>query len=204
MKFILATKSSMTQFFEADGKVSPATILEVTPSTVTRVKTKDTDGYTAVQVGYGVQDEKRVSKSVKGALKDLGTFKVLKEFRIADSEASSFSIGSKIEANIFTKGDAVTISGTSKGKGFQGVVKRHGFVGGWGGHGQKHSLREPGSIGATGPQRVLKGTRMAGCMGSDRISVEGLTIVAVDLENNRILVKGAVPGRRGTLLEIKG
>jgi large subunit ribosomal protein L3 len=204
MKFILATKSSMTQFFAEDGKVSPATILEVTPSTVTRIKTVETDGYTAVQVGYGVQDERRVSKSVKGALKDLGTFKVLKEFRLNDAEIANFTIGSKISADTFTGGDTVTISGVSKGKGFQGVVKRHGFVGGWGGHGQKHSMREPGSIGATGPQRVLKGTRMAGRMGGDRITVKGLTVLAVDATNNRILVKGAVPGKRGTLLEIKG
>jgi large subunit ribosomal protein L3 len=202
MKFILATKSSMTQFFGENGEVFPATILKVSPSMVTRVKTVQTDGYNALQVGYGVQEAKRLSKSVVGQTKELGTFEVLKEFRTDD--VSNYQVGQKIAADIFQKGDEVTVSGISKGKGFQGVVKRHGFVGGWGGHGQKHSLREPGSIGATGPQRVLKGTRMAGRMGSDRITVKGLSILDVDTENNLILVKGAVPGKRGTLIEIRG
>jgi large subunit ribosomal protein L3 len=206
MKFILATKSSMTQFFDDNGQVIPATILEVSPSTVTRVKTKSTDGYAAVQVGYGVQDEKRVSKSVKGSLKELGTFATLKEFRITEDETSLYTPGNTITAETFTPGDIVSVSGVSKGKGFQGVVKRHGFKGGWAGHGQKHSHREPGSIGGGGRAggRVIKGMRMAGRMGNDRVTVKGLQVVAVDSVNNILLVKGAVPGKRGTLLEIKG
>ena len=202
MKFILATKSSMTQFFDETGKVVPATILQVEPSTVTRVKTKDTDGYAAVQVGYGVQDEKRVSKSVIGSTKEFGVFKTLKEFRITDEDTQSYTPGSKITVENFAVGDIVAISGTSKGKGFQGVVKRHGFKGGWAGHGQKHSHREPGSIGSTGLGRVIKGMRMAGRMGGDRVTVKGLTVVAVDTTNNLLLVKGAVPGVRGSLLEV--
>lgn len=204
MKFILATKSSMTQFFDEAGKVTPVTILEVSPSTVTRIKTNSTDGYAAVQVGYGVQDEKRVSKPVKGQLGDLGVFRTLKEFRITEEEAASYTHGSTLTADTFVPGDIVAISGTSKGKGFQGVVKRHGFKGGWGGHGQKHSHREAGSIGATGLGRVIKGMRMAGRMGTDRVTVKGLKVVAVDATNNTILVKGAVPGVRGALLEIRG
>jgi large subunit ribosomal protein L3 len=206
MKFILATKSSMTQFFDAAGVVTPVTILQVAPSMVTRIKTKDTDGYAAVQVGYGVQDEKRVSKSVKGQLGDLGVFRTLKEFRVTEEEAAHYTSGSQITVADFAAGDTIAISGTSKGKGFQGVVKRHGFKGGWGGHGQKHSHREPGSIGGGGRAggRVVKGMKMAGRMGSDRVTVKGLKIVAVDATNNIILVKGAVPGIRGGLLEIKG
>ncbi|MEN9852535.1 MAG: hypothetical protein RI996_478 [Candidatus Parcubacteria bacterium] len=206
MKFILATKSSMTQFFDAAGKVTPVTILEVAPSTVTRIKTKATDGYAAVQVGYGVQDEKRISKSVKGQVSDLGFFRTLKEFRVTEEEASHYTSGSLITVSDFAAGDTISISGTSKGKGFQGVVKRHGFKGGWGGHGQKHSHREPGSIGGGGRAggRVVKGMKMAGRMGTDRITVKGLQVVAVDATNNIILVKGAVPGVRGGLLEIKG
>jgi len=205
MKFILATKSSMTQFFGANGEVVPATILTVTPSTVTRVKTKSTDGYSAVQVGYGVQDKNRVSKSVLGALGDLGPFQTIKEFRVSENEIGSYIAGSTISVDTFAPGDAITVSGISKGKGFQGVVKRHGFKGGWGGHGQKHSHREPGSIGGGGRAggRVVKGMRMAGRMGGDRVTVSGLEVVAVDPTNNIMLVKGAVPGRRGTLLEVK-
>lgn len=205
MKFILATKSSMTQFFGANGEVVPATILTVSPSTVTRVKTKSTDGYSAVQVGYGVQDKNRVSKSVLGALGDLGPFQTIKEFRVSENEIGSYIAGSTISVDTFAPGDAITVSGISKGKGFQGVVKRHGFKGGWGGHGQKHSHREPGSIGGGGRAggRVVKGMRMAGRMGGDRVTVSGLEVVAVDPTNNIMLVKGAVPGRRGTLLEVK-
>lgn len=206
MKFILATKSSMTQFFDEKGVVTPVTVLNASPSTVTRIKTKDTDGYTAVQVGYGVQDEKRISKPVKGQHGDIGFFQTVKEFRTTEEDAGLYTPGSQITVDTFTAGDAITVSGVSKGKGFQGVVKRHGFKGGWGGHGQKHSHREPGSIGggANGGGRVVKGKKMAGRMGTDRVTVKGLTVVAVDPINNTILVKGAVPGRRGTLLEIKG
>ena len=200
MKFTLATKQHMTEFFSEDGKVHPATVLKATPLTVTAVKTKESDGYEAIQVGTGEQKKERISQAVRGHLKD-AAFKKLKEFRTAPGD---LAIGATIACDIFQKGDVVTISSTSKGKGFQGVMKRHGFTGGWGQHGQKHSMREAGSIGATGPQRVFKGTRMAGRMGSDRVTQKNVQILDIDVENGLILVKGAVPGHRGTLVEIKG
>ena len=200
MKFTLATKQHMTEFFSEDGKVHPATVLKATPLTVTALKTQEKDGYEAIQVGTGEQKKERVSKAVRGHLKD-AAYKKLVEFRTAPGD---LAIGATIACDIFQKGDIVTISSTSKGKGFQGAMKRHGFSGGWGQHGQKHSMREVGSIGATGPQRVFKGTRMAGRMGSDRVTQKNVTILDVDVENGLILVKGAIPGSRGTFVEIKG
>ena len=192
----------MTQVFTEDGTCIPVTVLSAGPISVTQVKTEEKDGYRAVQVGYGERNERNINKAQKGHLGDAGPLRYLREFRVEEGEGAS--VGDKIDVSIFAEGDTVEISGISKGKGFQGVVKRHGFHGGPRSHGQKHSEREPGSIGATGPQRVFKGTRMAGRMGSDRITVKGLKVVAVDKENNTILVTGAVPGKRGTLIEIKG
>jgi len=199
-KFILGTKQNMVQFFGEDGRCTPATVLLAGPIVVTQVKTPEKDGYTAVQAGYLPQNEKRVAKAQKGHTKDLGVFRHTKEFRVND--ASALSVGDKIDASLFAPGDKIVVSGISKGKGFQGGVKRHGFKGGPRSHGQKHSEREVGSIGATGPQRVFKGTRMPGRMGADRITVKNLEVLAVDKENNKIVVSGAVPGRRGTLVEI--
>jgi large subunit ribosomal protein L3 len=200
MKFILGEKQNMTQIFQDDGTVYPVTVVKAGPIVVTQVKTKDTDGYQAVQVGFGTKSPKRISKAVKGHVKDLGSFKYLKEFK-ADGE---FAVGQKIDASTFAIGDEIVVSAVSKGKGFQGVVKRHGFGGGRRTHGQKHSEREAGSIsgGTREGGRVPKGMRMAGRMGGDRITVKGLKIVGVNLEENVLLVKGAVPGRRGTLVEI--
>ncbi|MBU1179101.1 50S ribosomal protein L3 [Patescibacteria group bacterium] len=181
MKFILGKKQKMTQFFDEKGKVFPATLVLAEPNTVTLVRTKEKDGYKAVQVLSG---------------------KKKREFR--SDETGEVKGGDKIDVSIFSAGDKIRISGISKGKGFQGVVKRHGFKGGPRSHGQKHSEREPGSIGSTGPQRVFKGVRMAGRMGSDRVTVKNLKVLKVDKEANEILVSGAVPGRRGTLLEIYG
>jgi large subunit ribosomal protein L3 len=200
MKFTLATKQHMTEFFSEDGKVHPATVLKATPLTVTAVKTTERDGYEAIQVGSGVQKKERVSKALRGHLKDQA-YKALKEFRTAPGD---IQVGATIACDIFQKGDEVTVSSISKGKGFQGVMKRHGMHGGWHQHGQKHSMREIGSIGATGPQRVLKGKRMAGRMGSDRVTLKAVKVLDVDVENGLILIKGAVAGRRGTLVEIKG
>lgn len=204
MKFILGTKQNMVQVWNEEGKCFPATILNADPNTVTQVKNTDKDGYVAVQVGFGEKKERNINKALKGHFKDLGNFRYVKEFRVEEDEASSLNAGDKIEISSFEEGDTVQISGVSKGKGFQGVVKRHGFHGGPRSHGQKHSEREPGSIGSTGPQRVFKGVRMAGRMGSDRVTVKNLTILGVDKENNKILVSGAVPGKRGTLIEIRG
>jgi large subunit ribosomal protein L3 len=199
MKFTLATKQHMTEFFSEDGRVHPATVLKAEPLTVTALKTTEKDGYEAIQVGSGEQKKERVSKAVLGHLKD-SAFRTLKEFRTSPGD---LSIGATIACDIFQKGDEVTISSVSKGKGFQGVMKRHGMHGGWHQHGQKHSMREIGSIGATGPQRVFKGKRMAGRMGSDRVTQKLVQILDIDVENGIILVKGAVAGRRGTLVEIK-
>ncbi len=190
----------MTQFFAEDGTVHAATIMKATPLTVTALKTLEKDGYIAVQVGTGTQKAQRMSKSELGHTKGTA-HQVLKEFR---TETGSLAVGATIAADIFQKGDEVSVKGVSKGKGFQGVMKRHGFSGGWGQHGQKHSAREAGSIGSTGQQRVNKGKRMAGRMGSDAITVKNLRILDVDVDNGFILVSGAVPGKRGTLLEIKG
>jgi len=204
MKFILAKKVDMTQIFGEDGRVQPATILSAQPVIISQVKTKEKDGYVALQVGTGPRREKNISKSVKGHLKDVGNLAVLKEFRVPDS--SIFNKGDKISLESFAVGDSINVSAISKGKGFQGVVKRHGFAGGPRSHGQKHSEREPGSIGGggRGGGKVIKGMRMAGRTGSDRITVKNLKVIGIDLENSIMMVSGAVPGRRGTLVEIRG
>jgi large subunit ribosomal protein L3 len=202
MKFILGTKINMTQYFADNGQVTPVTVVAAGPVTVTEVKTTERDGYQAVRVGYGVRKTKNVSKAVRGQLKDLATdkeiFAVMREFPM-DGEPK---VGDKVEVSTFAEGDVVEVSGITKSKGFQGVVKRHGFSGGPRSHGQKHSEREPGSIGSTARQRVIKGLRMAGRMGGERVTVKNLKIVKVDPENNYLYISGAIPGRRGTMLEI--
>ncbi len=199
MKFILGTKEEMTQIFDKEGVVQPATIINAGPIKVTQVKDAEKDGYESVQVGYGEKKEKNINKPEKGHLKDLGNFRYLREFQTEDE----VKVGDEINVSVFNEGDNIEVSAVSKGKGFQGVVKRHNFAGGPRSHGQKHSERKPGSIGATGPQRVFKGTRMAGRMGSDRTTVKNLKVVQVDIKGNRLLVKGAVPGKRGTLVEVR-
>lgn len=198
MKFILGKKREMVQYYSENGTVHPATIVDAGPITVTQIKTKDVDGYSAVQVGFGSKKVSRTNKAQIGHFKDLGPFQDLVEF----DNTNEMNVGDVIDAGVFAPGDNVVVSGVSKGKGFQGVVKRHGFHGGPRSHGQKHSEREPGSIGGGLRNRVPKGMRMAGRMGQDRITTKNLTILAVDAENNTILIKGALPGRRGTLLEI--
>ncbi len=192
----------MAQIFDKDGVVSPVTVIDVSTSTVTFVRTKEKDGYNAVQLGYGNRKAKNVSKAVLGHGKGKA-FKKIKEFT---ADAGEMKAGDTISADIFKEGDIVEVSGTSKGKGFQGVVKRHGFKGGPRSHGQKHSEREPGSIGGAGRDggRVAKGKRMAGRMGGDRITVKNLKVIAIDMEANQMMIKGAIPGRRGTILEIRG
>jgi large subunit ribosomal protein L3 len=204
VKFILGTKEHMTQVFDTDGVVHAVTILRVTPAKVTQVKTKEKDGYEAIQIASVEQKPQRMNKAERGHLG--GAFKHVMEFKARKGVKEvlpTFEKDASFDASIFSKGDMVTVSAISKGKGFQGVVKRHGFRGGPGSHGMKHTLRTPGSIGATGPQRVFKGLRMAGRMGGDRITVKNLTVIAVNAEENIILVRGAVPGRRGTLVEVR-
>lgn len=203
MKFILGTKVNMTQIFDETGRVHPVTVLKVGPVVVTQIKTTaGKDGYSAVQVGYGTRVVKNINKPAKGHNKELGNFAGTKEFK-TDGE---FKVGDAIDLSNFAAGDKVTISSISKGKGFQGAVKRHGFHGGPRSHGQKHSEREPGSIGGAGRDggRVAKGKRMAGRMGSDVITTKGLTVVKVSPETGELFIRGAIAGRRGTIVEVKG
>jgi len=206
MKFILGKKIEMSQIFDKEGRVIPVTLVQAGPCFVTQKKTAESDGYEALQIGFGEAKEKRTNKARKGHLKKCQmsndkcqNLKFLREYRVANSE---LELGSEIKADIFQEGDLVKVVGTSKGKGFAGVVKRHHFGGGPATHGQKHSLRAPGSIGATFPERVPKGRRMGGRMGGERSTVRGLKIIKVDAENNILAILGAVPGIRGALLEI--
>ncbi|KKS77373.1 MAG: 50S ribosomal protein L3 [Parcubacteria group bacterium GW2011_GWA1_43_21] len=208
MKFLLGTKQRMTQIFDDNGQAVVGTVLAVAPAMVVQVKTADKNQAGSVQIGYGEKRAKNTSKAERGhiapALKASGkeniAFQYLREFTTDNS--ADYKIGDPIDLSIFNEGDTVEIAGTSKGKGFQGVVKRHGFKGGRRSHGQKHSEREPGSIGVGGVQRVFKGMRMAGRMGSDRITLKNVKIVKINQEAKEILVKGAVPGRPGSLVEI--
>ncbi|MBI2474431.1 MAG: 50S ribosomal protein L3 [Candidatus Taylorbacteria bacterium] len=204
MKFIVGKKLNMSQNFKADGAVVPVTAIVAEPMTVTQVKSKATDGYDAIQVGYGLTKESKINKAQKGHAKGLGNFGHYKEFRVAD--VSTYKVGDRITVANFELGEKVRVSGKSKGKGFQGGVKRHGFKGGSRTHGQKHSEREPGAIGGGGRAggRVVKGMRMAGRMGSDRITIDNLHIEAVLPDQNVLLLSGAVPGTRGSSLEIIG
>ena len=219
VKFILAEKLEMTQLFNGDGNVVPVTLLRATPNTVVMVRTKEKDGYEAVQVGAGERKQKNIKKPQRGHFSKLGNFRYVREFR-ADSKSSrpigtnhqsqetlAFERGQKIDIAVFREGDTIRVSGVSKAKGFQGVVKRHGFHGAPATHGTKHAHREPGSIGGGGGRaggRVVKGMKMAGRMGGERVTVRNLKIAKVDVENNLLAVRGAVPGRRGTLVEIRG
>lgn len=201
-KLVLGHKVSMTQFYDDAGNVHPATIVSCGPMTVTDIKTVKKDGYAAVQYGFGTRKAKNVAKAQTSAWKDLGVFETLKEVR-SESDIDGVAVGDTLTpAEVLEEGDVVNVTGVSKGKGFQGVVKRHNFGGGRRSHGQKHSEREPGSIGATGPARVFKGTKMAGRMGGDRILVKNLKVLAIDPAQHVVVLRGALPGRRGTLVEI--
>ena len=202
----------MSQIFDAAGNVIPVTFISVMPSTVIQVRTKEKDGYCAVQIGAGEKKAKNIAKPQLGHFKGLGNFRYVKEFRLkgtaagtdASANVSEMKVGTIIDASVFQEGDRVRVSGISKAKGFQGVVKRHGFHGAPASHGTKHAHRQPGSIGATWPQRVIKGMRMAGRMGADRVTVRKVKVEKVDAENKILAVRGAVPGRRGTLVEVRG
>lgn len=200
MKFIVGKKREMSQVFKADGTVVPVTIVETTPCVVTQVRTTENDGYTAVQIGYG--STRTATKPLAGHTKDLGTFEGFKEFRVESAQAESLQRGQKITTSVFTDGDVIKVVGTSKGKGFQGVVKRHGFSGQGASHGVKDQMRMPGSSGAQGPQHVFKGIRKPGRMGGDQVTVANLEIVKKDEAQNLLYIKGAVPGARHGLVMI--
>jgi large subunit ribosomal protein L3 len=196
-KFILGKKLEMTQIFK-DDKVIPVTLVEAGPCFVTQIKTEEKDKYTALQIGFEKLPERKVKKSQKTK-----PYRYLREFREDKEAIKNYKIGQKIDVSIFQEGEKVKVSGVSKGKGFQGGVKRWGFSGRNATHGVKHEHRTLGSVGASGPERVFKGKKMPGHMGVERVTVKNLEVVKVDPENNLIALKGAVPGRRGTLVEIK-
>ena len=196
MKFILGKKLEMSQIFDDKGNVIPVTLIEAGPCYITQIKTKERDKYEAIQIGFERLKDKKVKKPQKDR-----PYRYLREFSILDSQ---FSIKDKIDVSVFKEGDEVKISGVSKGKGFAGAVKKWGFHGQTATHGTKHEERTIGSIGSMFPQRVIKGKKMPGRMGTERITVKNLKIVKIDPESNLLAVKGAVPGRRGTLLEIRG
>ncbi len=201
MKVILGKKLHMTQQFLEDGTVIPVTVVQAGPCVVTQVKTAEKDGYTAIQLGFG--EKKRLAKPQIGHLKDLPKAAVMKEFRFDSAEVmGEIKRGDTLSVEQFTAGDKVSVTGTSKGRGFQGVVKRHGFGGSPATHGHKDQLRMPGSIGSTGPARVFKGKRMPGRMGNEQVTVRNLEIVGTDAKDNLLFIKGAVPGARNSLVSV--
>ncbi|MBW6440576.1 50S ribosomal protein L3 [Patescibacteria group bacterium] len=202
MKFILGKKIGMSQIFvdnEETREVIPVTLIESQSCVLTDLKTINKDGYEAVQVGF--MDKKKINKPLLGHLKDLGKFRYLQEFRTERSD-TEYKKGDKIDVSIFQVGDEVHVSGVSKSKGFQGVMKRHNFKGGPASHGQKHSNRKCGSIGSAFPEHVIKGKRMAGRMGGVNVTQKGLKIVQIDKERNLLLIKGSVPGNIGSLIKV--
>ncbi|MFH0853929.1 MAG: 50S ribosomal protein L3 [bacterium] len=200
MKFILGKKKEMAQIFTENGDIAPVTAIKAGPCFVTQIKTIEKDKYTAVQIGYGKRN--KINKPFAGHLKFLGEkLKYLKEFK---ENAEIMKIGDVFGVEIFNEGDVVEASAISKGKGFQGVVKRHKFKGSPASHGHKDQLRMPGSIGSTGPQHVFKGLRMAGRMGGERVTVKNLEVIKIDKENDLIYIKGAIPGAYNSLVEIRG
>ncbi|HJW88007.1 MAG TPA: 50S ribosomal protein L3 [Dehalococcoidia bacterium] len=197
---LIGRKLGMTQVFREDGAVIPVTAIEVGPCTVVQVKTTKKEGYSAVQMGFG--EKKRLTSPEKGHLKGLGSFRHLREFRVG--EGVGIEVGQKFDVGLFRPGDMVDVTGTSKGKGFAGVVKRHHFSGGPKTHGQSDRHRAPGSIGsATTPGRVYKGKHMAGHMGNARVTVMGQEVVKADPARNLLLVRGAVPGHQNSLVLIQ-
>jgi large subunit ribosomal protein L3 len=201
MKFIIAKKLEMSQRFKENGTVVPVTLLQTGPCVITQVKTKEKDGYDAVQVGF-TEDEKP-SLPQKGHTKAVGkAFKTYREIRL--DGPSELKVGDVLDTAQFANGEFVHVMGVSKGKGFQGVVKRHHFRGGPATHGHKDNLRMPGSIGSGGMQRVFKGLRMGGRMGGDQVTVKNLEVIEIDAKKGIIAVKGAVPGAVGAVLELTG
>ena len=193
----------MTQIFDEEGKVIPVTVIEATPCTVTQIKTVEQDGYSAVQLGFGDVKESKLNKPRLGHLSKnkIAPKKYLREFRLDSVEG--MNVGDELKADVFTAGDRVDIQGTSKGKGFQGVIKRHGQSRGPMGHGSMYH-RRPGSMGPTStPGRVFPGKKLPGHMGSVTVTIQNLEVIKVDLDKNVILVKGSVPGAKGSILKIK-
>ena len=202
-KGIIGKKIGMTQIFDEKGNVIPVTVIEATPNVVAQVKTVETDGYNSIQLGYGEVKDKHINKPEKGhfAKAGLTAKKHLREFRVEDVE--NYKVGDEVKADIFEAGEKIDVQGTTKGKGFQGVIKRHGQHRGPMGHGSMYH-RRPGSMGSTStPGRVFKGKKLPGHMGRVTVTIQNLDVVRVDMDKNVILVKGSVPGAKGAILKIK-
>ena len=202
MKAIIGKKVGMTQIFDENGFVIPVTVIEAGPCTVAQVKSVDTDGYNAVQLGFGEVKDKHVNKPEKGhfAKSKLAAKKHLREFRV---DSADVKVGDEVKADVFVAGDKIDVQGTTKGKGFQGVIKRHGQHRGPMGHGSMYH-RRPGSMGSTStPGRVFKGKKLPGHMGVQTVTIQNLDVVRVDMDKNVLLVKGSVPGPKGAILKIK-
>ena len=203
-KGLLGKKLGMTQVWDANNKLVPVTVVEITPNAVTQLRTQEVDGYTAVQIAYGQIDPRKVTKPLTGHFDKAGVTprRHLTELRTDDT--SEYTLGQELTVDLFEAGKKVDVMGTSKGKGFAGVMKRHNFKGVSSSHGSHRNHRKPGSIGASStPSRVFKGMRMAGRMGGDRVTVLNLTVHSVDLEKGLVLIKGAVPGARGRIVFVR-
>ncbi len=190
-----------TQLVGDKGEIIPVTLIGAEEAVVVQIKTPEKDGYASVQVASGSKKEKNLSRALKGHFKGLGNFRFVKEFK--PSGEADYKIGDKLTLSDFLPGDMVKVSARSTGRGFQGVVKRHGFSGGPASHGHRDVLRKPGAIGGRFPQRVLKGKRMAGRLGGDRVTVKNLEVIRVDADNKVMAVRGAVPGKNGTMVEVR-
>lgn len=203
-KGILGTKIGMTQIFDEHSRIVPVTVIKAGPCRIAQVKTREKDGYSAIQLAFGETRESRMTKPELGHLKTagIGSYANLMELRLAD--ITGFEVGQEIKADIFAKGDRADVVGVSKGKGFAGVMKRHGFSGKGASHGTERKHRSPGAIGACAtPSRVFKGMRMAGHMGHERVTILNLEVVDADPERNLLLVRGAVPGPNGGLVMVR-
>ncbi len=200
---LIGTKLHMTQLFSEKGEVVPVTVLEAKSCVVTHIKSEEKDGYSAVQIGHG--ERKRTTKPIAGHLKGNGPFRAMREFRVPkdNTTVSDVQVGDALDVSQFSIGDKLLVVGTSKGKGFQGVVKRHGFAGQKASHGNKDQLRAPGSIGATDAARVFKGKRMAGQTGNARVTVKNIEVVKIDEKEHQLYVKGSVPGSPKSMVLLK-
>lgn len=204
VKGLLGTKLGMTQLWDENNKIVPVTVIAASTNVVTQVRTPEKDGYNAIQLGYGEIEGRKVTKPSAGHFEKAGVTPRRHVAEIRTADAASYEVGQEISPELFAAGDEVDVTGTSKGKGYAGVMKRHGFAGVGASHGAHRNHRKPGSIGACAtPGRVFKGTRMAGRMGTDTVTTQNVTVYAVDVEKGLILLKGAVPGPKGGLIMVR-
>lgn len=200
MKYILGKKLEMTQKYKEDGTVIPVTVVTAGPCFITQIKSQEKDGYQATQIGYS--ERKKLNKAQAGHLKGLKNLRYFKEFKIETGDKNEYQKGQEINVSIFSKGEKVKVTGVSKGRGFQGIVKRHRFSGAPKSHGTKDQLRHSGSVGAKGVAHTFKGTRMGGRMGSEQVTISNLEIIDIDPVKNLLYIKGAIPGSRNSLVEV--